>query len=66
MAIPPSVQGQTTDAAISSLSIACQILVDEGVDLRGIAFGGVVKDLHYLDWFKTRIDDLQKVNLRFP
>jgi hypothetical protein len=34
MAILPWEQGQATDATISSLSIACQILVEEGVDLR--------------------------------
>jgi hypothetical protein len=59
MATRPLVQGQATDVISSSISIARQILVDEGVDLRGIAFDGDVKYLHYLDSFKTRIDDLQ-------
>jgi hypothetical protein len=66
MAILPSVQEQATDATISSLSIACQALVDEGVDFRRIAFDGDVKYLHYLGSFKTRIDNLQKINLRSP
>jgi hypothetical protein len=66
MAILPSAQGQATDATISSFSIACQILVDEGIDLRGIAFDGNVTYLQYLDSFATRIDDMQKINLRSP
>jgi hypothetical protein len=66
MAILPMVQGQATDATISSLSIACQILADEGIDLRGIAFDDDVKYLHYLDSFRTKIDDLQKIDLRSP
>jgi hypothetical protein len=66
MVILPSVQGQATDATILSFSFVCQILVEKGVDLRGIAFDGDVKYLHYLNSFKTRIDDLQKINLRSP
>jgi hypothetical protein len=58
MAILTLEQGQATDATVSSLSIACQILVDEGADLRGIGFDADGKYLHYLDSFKTRIDDL--------
>jgi hypothetical protein len=62
----PSVQGQATDATISSLSIACQILVDEGVDLRGIASDNNIRYLHCLDSFTNRIGELQKINLRSP
>jgi hypothetical protein len=66
MAVLPSVQGQAMDDTISSLSVACQILVGEGIDLRGIAFDGDVKYLHHLDSFKRRIDDLRKIKLRSP
>jgi hypothetical protein len=66
MVILSSVQGQTTNSTVSCLSIACQILVDEGIDLRGTAFDGDIKHLHYLDLFKTGIDDPQKINLRSP
>jgi hypothetical protein len=66
MAILPSVQGQARGATISSLSVACQIRVDEEVDLRGIAFDGNAKYLHYLDSFKTIINVLQKINCRSP
>jgi hypothetical protein len=39
MAIMSRVQGQATDAIIRSISRARQILRDEGVDVRGLAFG---------------------------
>jgi hypothetical protein len=61
MAILPSVQGQAIDA---TLSIARQILSDEGADLRGLEFDGDLKCLRYLRSFKTRINDLQKINLQ--
>jgi hypothetical protein len=66
MAILPSVQGQAADSTLPTLSVARQILSDEGAPLRGLAFDGDLKYLCHLEWFKTRINDLQKINIQGP
>jgi hypothetical protein len=59
MEILPSVQGQATDAIIQSISRARQILRDEGVDVRGLAFDGDTKYLNFLRPFERQVERIQ-------
>jgi hypothetical protein len=66
MAILPSVQGQAMDAIVQSISRARQILRDESVDGRGLAFDGDTKYLSFLRGFEKQVEHIQELNLHRP
>jgi hypothetical protein len=66
MAILLSAQGQATDTSIQSISRARQILKDEGVNVRGLAFDGNIKYLSFLRPFKRQVERIQELNLHRP
>jgi hypothetical protein len=61
MAILPSIQGQATDAIIQSISRARQILRNEGVDIRGLAFDVDTKYLSFLRPFERQVERIQEL-----
>jgi hypothetical protein len=63
MAILPAIHGHATDDTLSSLSFALQILEDDGIDVRGLAFDGDTKYLGFLTAFEALVDQIQKINL---
>jgi hypothetical protein len=66
IAILSSVQGQATDAIIQSISRARQILKDDGVDVRGLTFGGDTKYLNFLWPFERQVERIQELSLHRP
>jgi hypothetical protein len=66
MVVLPSVQGQVTDAIIQSISRARQILRDEGIDVRGLAFDVDTKYLSFLRSFERQVERIQELNLHHP
>jgi hypothetical protein len=63
MTILPAVYGHATGDTLSSLLFALQILEDEGIDVRGLAFDGDTKYLGFLTAFEALVDQIQKINL---
>jgi hypothetical protein len=54
------------DAIIQSISRARQILRDEDVDVRGLAFDGDTKYLSFLRPFERQVERIQEFNLHRP
>jgi hypothetical protein len=63
MIILLAIHGHATDDTFSSLSVARQILENESVDVRGLAFDGDIKYLGFLTAFDALVEQIQKIKL---
>jgi hypothetical protein len=63
MVFLPAVHGHATDDTLSSFSFAPQILEDDGVDVRGLAFDGDTQYFGFSTTFEALVDQIQRLHL---